>query len=345
MPPKAKDPKGGKAKKGKDTAGEEAVLHVRAFLKSYSSHSGAAGLEMLHLPFSPVTTEGTGPFGRVVVHPQLDSGPVPTAGHVKVLLEALAASNYSHLLTLALWNVPLGDLGATCVAGFMSQNRTVINCELPDCGLGTGACKSLCEALEKNRTLTRLNLDHNKLGDEGLQALTENIHANQTLKQLSLAFCELSGASAGRITGSILRIGTLERLELKGNSLGSAGAAFIFQRLSMGHISMAHIGVADTSFGLEPDVHTALNACMRANKTLISYDLRGNHIGDSYAYGYAKMLTMEAKHVIDLRLSDRIDPPLFKQVLNAAAVNKKEWVKMNKKKKGKKGGKKGGKKK
>lgn len=342
MPPKKKDAKG-KGKKGDKTIDDAAIAAVKAFYKGYCAASAANEFEPLPLPFSPITVEGTGPFGRVVIHPQVCAA--ITLGHVRVLLESLVQSHYQYLLTLALWNLPLKDAGASTVASFLINNRTVINCEVTDCGISAQGCKVLGEALERNRTLTRLSLDHNAFSNSGLEALSTTLPLNQGLRVLSMKYCQLTEAAAPCITQSVLRMGTLVSLELRGNLLGPVAITNIVQVIATGNIPLEHIGIADTSFGLEPEVHAALAACMERNQTCISYDLRGNPIGDGNAYMYAKLIKGESKHIISLELTEMIDPPLFKQIMTTAAANKKEWVKKNKKKGGKKGKKGKGKKK
>lgn len=112
------------------------------------------------------------------------------------------------------------------------------------------------------------------------------------------------------------------------------------------HGALEYIGLGDTGYGLEPEVHTALLACVRGNVVCHSYDLRSNPMGDANAYTYTKLIQKDALHIISFQVTEKIDPPLFKQLLTATAANKKEWLKKRKKKKGKGGGKKkGGKKK
>ena len=59
-----------------------------------------------------------------------------------MLLEALTQSHYQHLLTLALWSLPLRDEGAANVASFLQSNRTF-------CALNFVNLSFQREALEK----------------------------------------------------------------------------------------------------------------------------------------------------------------------------------------------------
>jgi len=338
---KGKGGKGGKGK-GKEDDAELHLAHVKAFIKAYGSSSQGCGTDPLALPFAPVTGggEGTQAFGRIVVHPQVCSVPI-TAAHVRAITDALTTSSYTHLLTLALWNVNVGDEGTAHVANWIATNRTAHVCELADCGVGAAGCKALGEALERNATLTRLSLEHNAIGDAGVEALSASIRFNRALTSASLGYCGLSPEGAPHVANSLLRLGTLTSLELRGNALGPTGVVQILQMV-VSHAALTYVGLGDTGFGVEPEVHAALLPCVQKNTVCHSYDLRGNPIGDSHAYTYTKLIKKEATHVISFQVTEKIDPPLFKQLLDATGANKKEWLKKRKKKKG---GKKGGKKK
>ena len=128
MPPKGK---GGAASKAKKTEGEDtSEKEVKTFIKCYTLQSQNQGVEVLPLPFPPISgavAEGTGAFARIVVrartaaavprrarhppcrwrlaaaqiHPQV-GGPLFTPPHMRALTDALSTSGYARLLTLAL---------------------------------------------------------------------------------------------------------------------------------------------------------------------------------------------------------------------------------------------------
>ena len=62
-------------------------------------------------------------------------------------------------------------------------------------------------------------------------------------------------------------------------------------------------------------------------------------MGDSCAYRWLNMIR-RLPHLIYVDVTNRLDPLLFKQIGDATANNKKEWLKAQKKKGGKKGKKK-----
>lgn len=79
---------------------------------------------------------------------------------------------------------------------------------------------------------------------------------------------------------------------------------------------------------------------MEANQVCCEYALAGNPIGDTTAYRWLGLIR-RLPHLIYVDVTNNLDPLLFKQIGDATATNKKDWLK--KQKKGKKG--KGGKKK
>jgi len=333
MPPKKAAGKDSKGKGGDDDTSEK---EVRQFLKAYALQAQNHNVEQLPLPFPPVTCEGAGAFARVVIHPQL-GGPVFAPLHLKALTDALVASNYCRLLNLSMWNVGLRDEGAAYVASYLNTNRSVVVCDLADCGLGVAGCKALGEMLERNATLTRLSLDNNEIGDRGLEALSASIYVNQALSSLSLPYCGLTPESGEALRTRVFRLQTLSALELRGNALGPSGAIAVLQGLAR-HPAMTYIGLSDVGFGIEPEVHKALLECVETNLICHSYDLRGNPIGDAHAYTYARAIKGSSTHVISFQTTEMLDPLLFKQLHSICAANKKEWQKkQGKKRKGGKG--------
>jgi hypothetical protein len=133
----------------------------------------------------------------------------------------------------------------------------------------------------------------------------------------------------------------LRVLELKGNRFGSSGALTLLRALRT-CASLFRIDLADTGWGMHPEVHAALEECFEQNTVCHEYALGHNPVGDSCVYRWLGMVR-KLPHLIFVDVSSQVDPILFKQIGDATASNKKDWVKRQKKKGGKKG--KGGKKK
>ena len=102
--------------------------------------------------------------------------------------------------------------------------------------------------------------------------------------------------------------------------------------------SLFRIDLADTGFATHAEVHGAFEECFEQNTTCHEYALAGNPIGDTTAYRWLGMVR-RLPHLIYLDVTNNLDPILFKQIGDATASNKKDWLKRQKSK-GKKGGKK-----
>ena len=296
--------------------------------------------------------EGTAGFLKLAVHPGLagrtkdgspdPKAPMPTTAHCRALMDALM--QYSYLQRLAFWSVPIKDEGCQSIALFLSQNKSLTSLDITDAGVSTRGCKVIGESLEKNSTLQTLRLDHNRGVDaSGVAILGESLMRNLTLSTLSLTYCGLEGneaavaCAAGPMKAPALRV-----LELKGNRFGQEGVLTLLQALRT-CASLFRIDLADTGWGMHPEVHAALEECFENNTTCHEYALGHNPVGDSCVYRWLGMVR-KLPHLIFIDVSNQCDPLLFKQIFDACASNKKEWVKRQKKKGGKKG-KGGGKKK
>ena len=91
---------------------------------------------------------------------------------------------------------------------------------------------------------------------------------------------------------------------------------------------------------MHPEVHAALEDCFENNTVCHEYALGHNPVGDTCVYKWLGLVKKHA-HLIFVDVTNQCDPLLFKQIGDATAANKKEWLKKQKKKGGKgKGGKK-----
>lgn len=103
---------------------------------------------------------------------------------------------------------------------------------------------------------------------------------------------------------------------------------------------LEQFNIADNQFGDDEDVLAALKYSMMKNQVLGHYDMKFNSIGDDGIRFLTETL-IEAEHVYDVEVSDRVTQELLKELKERCKDNKGK----KKGKKGKKGGKKGGKKK
>lgn len=352
MPPKKGGGKGGKAGKGGAAAEEELLTQlnaVKAFQKSHAASSLMHSVE----PLAISVGSGECAFGRAVVAPHLvpmDKGGV-TPLHVRALLEGFSGAYYPYLQTLAIWNVPLGDIGASYVSQYLKTRTCALkSMELNDCGIGPLGCKALGEGLEVNKSLLHLQLDMNMLGDAGASQLGDYLPGNHALAALSLQYCGLTESAGVIIASRVMRLATLTSLDLRGNALGGAGVCAVLHAMvshnggDTPHPALVHLGLADTSCAVESEVREALRACVEKNALCGSFDLKHNPIGDTATYEFVKLFKTTCAHVHVFEVSETtsagpLDPLLYKQLYTVTGANHKDWLKAQKKKKGKGGGK------
>ena len=90
---------------------------------------------------------------------------------------------------------------------------------------------------------------------------------------------------------------------------------------------------------MHPEIHAAIEECFEQNTACHEYGLGHNPVGDSCVYRWLGMVR-RLPHLIWVDVTNQCDPMLFKQIGDACANNKKDWLKKNKKGKGGKKGKK-----
>jgi len=332
--------KGDKKGKGGEDDSEKQATEAKSFTKALPQECADRSVEPLPLVIASLDRgeEGDKAFLRLAIHAGL--APTFAPQHVRAVVAALLP--YSYLQRLCFWSVDVRDEGCTDLGKYLVANRTVTALEVTDCGIGAAACKSLGEALERNATLLTLRLDHNaRIGSAGAAVLGESLRVNKALQILSLTFCGLEGDEAGQtIASGLMQAPILKVLELKGNRFGVDGVLTLLHKLR-DCVSLFRIDLADTGFGVHREVHAALEECFEANTICCEYALGGNDIGDSCAYRWLTNYIRKLPHLIYVDVTNRIDPLLFKQIGDATASNKKEWLKAQKKKgKGGKGKKK-----
>ena len=359
MPPKKAEAKG-----GKDT-GPDPKACAAVFEKAFKAQCASHEISPLSLDYG----DGSAVFARLAAHPALlpsssTAGMVPA--HTKSLIDAVTGftlrvdpekliQGYPFLQTLALWSANVRDEGAAAVGAFLATNRSLTALELSDCALGPRGCKAIADGLERNATLTRLNLDGNPgISDAGVEALS-GLRYNCALASLSLCYCGLTAAGGDKLTGGLMKCAMLKTLELRGNRLGAAGVLPVLHHVQKGS-GLFRLGLADTSWDAEPEVHAALLAAMEANPNTCEWDLTGARMGDANAYRLLQLSKKEppatepkpgegpfvngrpsvgGRHLCELTLTEQLDPILYRQILDSCAANKKDWLKKNKKKGGK----------
>jgi hypothetical protein len=332
MAPKKKDDK-----KKADAGPDPGELAATAFAKkNYAASSAQFEVEPLPLVLDR-GEEGTSAFLHLAIHPGLSPDPKHACSpkHVRALMHALG--EYAFLKRMAFWSVAVKDEGCASIASFLVSNRSLTSLDLTDVGISVPGCKALGEALEKNATLQVLRLDHNaSIGVRGAAILGDSLTRNLGLSTLSLTYCLLEGTEAAEaLVAGAMRSPALRVLELKGNRFGVDGVLVLLRALRT-CASLFRIDLADTGWGMQPEVHAALEECFEVNRVCHEYALSHNHVGDSTVYRWLNMVK-RLEHLICIDVSNQCDPLLFKQIGDECAKNKKDWLKRQKKKGGKKG--------
>ena len=170
-----------------------------------------------------------------------------------------------------------------------------------------------------------------------------------------LARCHGLGDCTGLVADVLQRAHYVVVERLRGNRLGAAGVLPVLHHVQKGS-GLFRLGLADTSWDAEPEVHAALLAAIEANPNTCEWDLTGARMGDANAYRLLQLSKKEppatepkpgegpfvngrpsvgGRHLCELTLTEQLDPILYRQILDSCAANKKDWLKKNKKKGGK----------
>tara|TARA_B100000524_G_scaffold348408_1_gene252856 strand:+ start:100 stop:1173 length:1074 start_codon:yes stop_codon:yes gene_type:complete len=341
-----------KAAVRKATAVEDPAItagQAKDFCRAYSTNCTALAIKLIPLPL-PLNSDKKDPhcpipFSRLVLGPvETNAGTSQPASktqgwgpnHLCAIFDALISSGYSRLLSLNIWSISIGGVGAAAVASFLCRNRSITSIEISDCGINAHGCDAFGKALARNATLTQLNLDNNlNIGDAGAAALLAGLETpNRCLSRLSLAFCEVCTAGSIAIGARIHMLHNLTTLELKGNPLSAAGVSALLSSGVRSHGALESLGLSDTGWGRETVAHAALGQVLKTNPRARKFDLRGNlPMGDGCAYAYAKLLETTSKHVIEFKIEPQeIDPQLIRKLNDACAANLKTAEKKKKQK-------------
>ena len=260
---------------------------------------------------------------------------------VKALMESLKSVNYQHCKSLRLWKTNWEDEGVRAIADWLGTNSTVEMLELLENKITPLGWDFLSRILVPSSpsAITVLKLDHNEIGSEGMINLSRGLIMNKNLEELSLTYCNIDKDGARAIFDILIYTKSgLKRLNLTGNHLRNEGIKRVLRGVAAAKV-LEQFNIADNQFGDDDDVLAALKFSMTKNKVLGHYDLKFNSIGDKGVSFLIETL-IEAEHVFDVEVSDRVTQTLLKDL-------KERWKENKGKKKGKKGkkGGKGGKKK
>ncbi|XP_025070905.1 NACHT, LRR and PYD domains-containing protein 3-like [Alligator sinensis] len=187
-------------------------------------------------------------------------------------------SNNWHLKELKLYKSDLGYFGLKQLCEGLKQ---------PDCklqslhfkDLARSGCRDLAAVLSTSPSLTQLELNSD-LRDAGVQQLCQGLkNPNCKLQRLKLESCGFTSTGCRSLRTVLRSNWSLRELELSGNHVGDLGAQQLCEGLKdpschLQRLELRYCGLSAAC--CEDFAHVLIN-----NPSLITLDLRGNHLGDS----------------------------------------------------------------
>lgn len=260
---------------------------------------------------------------------------------VKALMESLKAVDYQHCKSLRLWKTGCEDEGVRSITDWLITNSTVQFLELLDNKITPLGCDFISRVISPSSrsAITTLKLDHNNIGSEGMINLAKGLTMNKNLETLSLTYCNIDASGARAIFEILIYTKSgLKRLDLTGNHLRDEGVIKVLRGVSAAKV-LEEFRIADNQFSQEEEVLHALKFAMKRNQTLPHYDIKFNAIYDEGVKFLTEVL-IEAEHVSDVEISERVTQELLKEFKERCKANKANKKGKKKGKKGKKGKKK-----
>ncbi|CAG9569770.1 conserved hypothetical protein [Leishmania major strain Friedlin] len=336
MPPK-QGKKDAKASAPVITVAQE--LHVDTDLRRLQEACGVLGE-----PFAPFARRLKAELMRVKDGDQEGVPQVPLFVHGAVALGDLktlcsvALRPYPFLRVIQLHHAVLGDDGILILCEFLSEYQPlpdrnpfgIQRLELPGCAIGPRGCRYLGSYLRSNATVTKLVLDFNPLEDAGVRELCTGLQWNSSLTSLSLQYCGVSSVGAGDIASRIVKESNVSVLSLRGNAIGDKGLEEVAKAICVSS-KLEDVDLADTAFTGDVNAVLALCEAMECVTALRVVDLSMCTITPSATECLLKSLQASG-HVTTLRVSERTDPVVYKQIVGISATRSQA----GKKKKGKK---------
>ena len=189
------------------------------------------------------------------------------------------ASSLREWRQVRLGETSVGDVGATALAGALSENDELETLDLAYNLIGDDGAITLASSLLNNRALTQLGLEGNHVGDAGLSALSAALASNGSLCVLDLRWNAIRGeAGVSAIAGALATNTVLEDLDLSCNELGEAGVAAMADGLKE-NVGLRRLMLAGNDAGIGDACASAVVEALKCNSTLKELSLRFNRIG------------------------------------------------------------------
>ncbi|KAG5485583.1 hypothetical protein LSCM1_07672 [Leishmania martiniquensis] len=295
-------------------------------------------------PFAPFARRLKAELMRVKDGDQTGVPQVPLFVHGDVSLDDLktlcivALRPYPFLRVIQLHHAALGDDGILILSEFLSHYNPlpdrnpfgIQRLELPGCAIGSRGCWYLGGYLRSNGTVTRLVLDFNPFGDAGVRELCTGLQWNGTLTSLSLQYCGITAVGAGDIASRIVKESNVAVLSLRGNAIGDKGVEEIAKAICVSS-KLEDVDLADTAFTGEADAVLALCEAIEGGTGLRVVDVDMCTVTPGASECLLKAL-QASQHCMTLRVSERTDPAVYKQIVDISATRPHAGKKKSKKK-------------
>lgn len=250
----------------------------------------------------------------------------------------VALRPYPYLRVVQLHHSLIGDDGALILCDFLSNYKPLPDrnpfgiqwLELPGCAIGPRGCRYLSAYLRNNATLTKVVLDFNPLEDGGAQELCAGLQWNSSVTSLSMQYCGIGETGAGHIASRVVKESNVAVLSLRGNPIGDKGVEEVAKAICVSS-KVEEVDLADTAFTGDGDAVLALCEAIEGPAVLRVVDVDLCTLNPSAGECLLKSF-QASRHVTAVRVSERTDPAVYKQLAELSATRSQAGKKKGKKK-------------
>ena len=187
---------------------------------------------------------------------------------------------------------PIGESGASALAGALKKNNTLKCLVLADNSIGDSGALALADALQTNSTLTQLNLSRNGISGSGTEAICKALQSNHVITHLDLRNNTIGDSGAEALAGALQSPATqLSHLDLEDCEITFQGVESLAGALQINR-SLTHLSLAGLSISC---LVTASAEAIRLNRTLTPLDLSCSEIGDLGTEAICKVRTYSSQ--------------------------------------------------
>jgi Ran GTPase-activating protein (RanGAP) involved in mRNA processing and transport len=144
-----------------------------------------------------------------------------------------------------------------------------------------------------------------------------------------LQYCGIGPDGGAALAACVVGASSVSDLSLQGNPLGPFGVTHIGRALAK-NAYLKKLDLADTGFGLSLDAVEALRDGIEGNETLESVDIDLNTLVPNAAELLLDTLRTKPR-LTQFIIHERVEEPVYREILDAAAANLKASKKKKKK--------------